>query len=110
MYSQKYCGFNSFVLTFYFCSHGTCNAVVLWADYDFDDKHIISTGPREATVINKKIEWDYYSRQGVHLLKRPIKMSKEESELITNCSIKVEASFEPFKSEDFTFCFTIENT
>jgi hypothetical protein len=60
--------------------------------YDFDDKHIISTGPREATVINKKIEWDYYSRQGVHLLKRPIKMSKEESELTTNCSIKVEAS------------------
>ena len=37
-------------------------------------------------------------------------MSKEESELTTNCSIKVEASFEPFKSEDFTFCFTIENT
>ncbi|XP_071172911.1 protein arginine N-methyltransferase 7-like [Mytilus edulis] len=87
-------------------SHGNCNGVVLWADFDFGDGNVITTGPRDITVINQKIEWDYYSRQGVHLLKKPVQISAEDLKLSKQCVIKIETKFEPFKSDDFAFAFS----
>lgn len=81
---------------------------MLWADFDFGDGNVITTGPRDITVINKKIEWDYYSRQGVHLLKKPVQISAEDLKLSKQCVIKIETKFEPFKSDDFAFAFSTE--
>ncbi|CAH0381142.1 unnamed protein product [Bemisia tabaci] len=42
---------------------GTCHGVVLWADWCLDDLDIISTGPLD--LINEKLVWDKYTKQGV---------------------------------------------
>ena len=55
---------------------GKCNGVVLWAEFDFGDGQIISTGPRSAIELNKHVQWDYYTRQGIHLLHNPIELGE----------------------------------
>ena len=45
-----------------------CNGLALWADFGFGEDWI-STGPRKEILIGKKIQWDWYTRQGVHLIK-----------------------------------------
>ena len=45
-----------------------CNGLALWADFGFSES-LITTGPTKEIVIGKKIQWDWYTRQGVHLLK-----------------------------------------
>lgn len=85
------------------CSCGSCNGVALWADFYFNEGRVISTGPRETTVIGQKIEWDYYCRQGVHLLKGPINTDSGNK----TCAVKIKTDFIPFESEDITFSFVV---
>ena len=46
-----------------------CNGVALWADFNFGDG-VITTGPTNEILIGKKIQWDWYTRQGVHLFRQ----------------------------------------
>ncbi|GIY94694.1 protein arginine N-methyltransferase 7 [Caerostris extrusa] len=43
-------------------SSGTCNAVALWADYNFNNIEI-STGPTQPIVTNHEIQWDMNNKQ-----------------------------------------------
>lgn len=51
---------------------GSCNGIALWVDWklngDDDPKSTVSSGPCAKVEIGKFIDWDYHSRQGVHLL------------------------------------------
>ncbi|XP_062594524.1 protein arginine N-methyltransferase 7-like [Saccostrea cucullata] len=78
---------------------GKCNGIVLWAEYQFTDELTISLGPREKVIVGEKVEWDFYSKQGVHLL-----MNKGKS-LIENIeTINVSLTFVPINADfDFTF-------
>ena len=46
-----------------------CNGLALWADFSFGEDLKISTGPVKEIVVGEKIDWDYYTRPGVHLIK-----------------------------------------
>lgn len=50
--------------------HEPCNGLALWADFSFGEDWI-STGPTKEVLVGKKILWDFYTRQGVHLIKHP---------------------------------------
>nr|XP_022342003.1 protein arginine N-methyltransferase 7-like [Crassostrea virginica] len=45
-----------------------CNGIVLWTEYQFTDQLKVSLGPREKVVVGEKVNWDFYSKQGIHLL------------------------------------------
>lgn len=50
---------------------GTVNGVALWCEFHFGDGQTVNTGPRQPPVIGQKVEWDFYSRQAVHLCHSP---------------------------------------
>ncbi|XP_052815525.1 protein arginine N-methyltransferase 7-like isoform X2 [Mya arenaria] len=81
-----------------------CNGVALWAEFDFGDGHVISTGPREPIRTGHKITWDYYTRQGVHLLYNSRRINCLQSG-DDNCHITVSVKFVPQKG-DISFKFS----
>lgn len=52
---------------FSFYSNGSCNGVAVWIDWQLDPDLSISCGPTEEVIPGKRISWDPYTRQGVHL-------------------------------------------
>ena len=86
----------------YFCDRyreGTVNGVALWCEFHFGDGHTISTGPRQPPVIGQRVEWDYYSRQAVHLCHSPRAVS-------THCTLHFHVHFKPNEgSISFTWDF-----
>jgi len=77
----------------------------LWAGFDFGDGHVISTGPSEPIKTSEYIVWDYYSRQGVHLLYNNMKTKGMANVDNKNCEISVKVKFIPQKG-DVSFKFT----
>nr|XP_034337703.1 protein arginine N-methyltransferase 7 [Crassostrea gigas] len=76
-----------------------CNGVVLWAEYQFTDQLKVSLGPREKVIVGEKVEWDFYSQQGINLLTNKGKDSIENLK-----TIDVSLTFKP-TTGDFDFIF-----
>lgn len=76
-----------------------CNGVVLWAEYQFTDQLKVSLGPREKVIVGEKVEWDFYSKQGIHLL------TNKGKDFVENLkTIDVSLTFKP-TTGDFDFIF-----
>lgn len=88
---------------FFLCRGVKCNGIVLWAEYQFTDQLTLSLGPRKKVTIGEKVEWDFYSKQGVHLL-----MNKGKSCIENLQTISVSLIFVP-GSGDFDFVFKTIN-
>nr|XP_034196568.1 protein arginine N-methyltransferase 7 isoform X1 [Osmia lignaria] len=48
---------------------GMCNGVALWVDWDLDSEITVSSGPTAKIQPGKRISWDPFTRQGVHLFR-----------------------------------------
>ncbi|XP_076749942.1 arginine methyltransferase 7 isoform X1 [Xylocopa sonorina] len=48
---------------------GMCNGVALWVDWQLDSEISVSSGPIDEVQPGKRISWDPFTRQGVHLFK-----------------------------------------
>ncbi|KZC12131.1 Protein arginine N-methyltransferase 7 [Dufourea novaeangliae] len=48
---------------------GSCNGVVLWVDWHLDSEVTVSSGSKTETQPGKRISWDPFTRQGVHLFR-----------------------------------------
>ncbi|KAG5338171.1 ANM7 methyltransferase, partial [Acromyrmex heyeri] len=59
---------------------GTCNGIAIWVDWQLDSDLSVSCGPIEEIVPSKRVSWDPYTRQGVHLF-RTISNVTEKSTL-----------------------------
>lgn len=46
-----------------------CNGVALWVDWDLDSEITVSSGPTAKIQPGKRISWDPFTRQGVHLFR-----------------------------------------
>lgn len=70
-----------------YSSSGSCNGIAFWTEYHFlnTPASIISTGPLNDLALNHFIDWDMYTRQGVHLFWKPIEATAEEGATI-KCS------------------------
>lgn len=81
-------------------SSGSCNGIAFWTEYNFlnTPSSIISTGPLSDLALNKFIDWDMYTRQGVHLFWKPIESNAEEVKPIT-CRVQSENNTISFKFE-----------
>ncbi|XP_076243274.1 arginine methyltransferase 7 isoform X2 [Calliopsis andreniformis] len=64
---------------------GSCNGVALWVDWHLDSEITVSSGPITEIQPGKRISWDPFTRQGVHLF-RDIKTVTQQS--ILSCSFK----------------------
>lgn len=66
---------------------------------------MISTGPSQPIRIGQRVTWDFYSRQGVHLLynnRKPKEISKTRN---NNFEIDVSVKFLPQSGDvSFRFC------
>lgn len=64
-----------------FHSSGSCNGIAFWTEYNFFNTPatVVSTGPLNDLALNKFIDWDMYTRQGVHLFWKPIESNGEEA-------------------------------
>lgn len=81
-----------------------CNGVVLWAEYQFTDQLKVSLGPREKVIVGEKVEWDFYSKQGIHLL------TNKGKDFVENLkTIDVSLTFKP-TTGDFDFIFKTKTT
>ncbi|XP_052231966.1 protein arginine N-methyltransferase 7-like isoform X1 [Dreissena polymorpha] len=80
-------------------SNQPCNGIALWAEFNFGDDHVISTGPTQPIKIGCKVIWDYYSKQGVHLF---YNNTKSSGQLLTNSAIEATVKFDPAHGE---LCF-----
>lgn len=61
---------------------GTCNGIALWTEYSFSnsyDANSISTGPTSQVEINKFINWNMHTRQGVRLFTKPINVPENSN-------------------------------
>ncbi|KAL0118065.1 hypothetical protein PUN28_009028 [Cardiocondyla obscurior] len=58
---------------------GSCNGVVIWVDWQLDSDLSVSCGPIEEIVPGKRVSWDPYTRQGVHLFRRVSNVTKEST-------------------------------
>ena len=77
----------------------------MWADFDFGDGHVITTGPKQPIRIGEKVHWDMFSRQGVHLLYNKRKLRDENESGQKDCAIEVSVKFVP-QNGDITFKFS----
>ena len=50
-----------------FNENGTCNGIAFWIDYELNENIWLTTG-----IENENDSWVIYSKQGVHLLPKPI--------------------------------------
>lgn len=57
----------SFIMYFSIYSNGSCNGVAIWVDWQLDLDLSVSCGPIEEVTPGKRMSWDPYTRQGVHL-------------------------------------------
>ncbi|XP_076657785.1 arginine methyltransferase 7 isoform X2 [Halictus rubicundus] len=48
---------------------GSCNGVVLWVDWHLNSDITVSSGPKKEIQSGKRILWDPFTRQGVHLFR-----------------------------------------
>ncbi|EZA46347.1 protein arginine N-methyltransferase 7 isoform X1 [Ooceraea biroi] len=55
---------------------GSCNGVAVWVDWQLDSEISVSCGPIEEVVPGKRVSWDPYTRQGVHLFRRITNVKK----------------------------------
>ncbi|XP_072746127.1 protein arginine N-methyltransferase 7 isoform X1 [Anoplolepis gracilipes] len=51
-------------------SNGSCNGVAVWVDWQLDSDLSVSCGPIEEVIPGRRMSWDPYTRQGVHLFHR----------------------------------------
>ncbi|KAJ8670527.1 hypothetical protein QAD02_001786 [Eretmocerus hayati] len=56
---------------------GSCNGIAIWVDWHLDDEICVSSGPVEEIVPGSRVSWDWYSRQGVHLLSNITQVSNK---------------------------------
>ncbi|XP_076170688.1 arginine methyltransferase 7 isoform X2 [Ptiloglossa arizonensis] len=49
--------------------NGSCNGVALWVDWHLNSEITVSSGPNAEIQPSKRISWDPFTRQGVHLFK-----------------------------------------
>ncbi|XP_053994662.1 protein arginine N-methyltransferase 7 isoform X1 [Hylaeus volcanicus] len=49
--------------------NGSCNGVALWVDWHLDSEITVSSGPNAEIQPGKRISWDPFTRQGVHLFR-----------------------------------------
>ncbi|KAK7504556.1 hypothetical protein BaRGS_00004042 [Batillaria attramentaria] len=75
---------------------GSANGVAMWCEFDFGDGLVINTGPREPPAVGTKVEWDFYTRQGVHLFHQPHTV---------DCGDTIDFNVK-FTPEDGSVCFT----
>lgn len=66
---------------------GMCNALVLYTVWN--DKRELSSGPINEPVPGELINWDVYSKQGVHFVKNPSRLGKELTIEVTFCPEKL---------------------
>ncbi|XP_067651513.1 protein arginine N-methyltransferase 7-like [Haliotis asinina] len=78
-------------------TNGCLNGIALWTEYEFRDTGTVTTGPRKSLRIGENVDWDYYTRQGVHLLKTPRIVSAGHT-------ISLKIQFNP-QTGEFDFCF-----
>ncbi|KAL5021846.1 hypothetical protein ScPMuIL_001001 [Solemya velum] len=89
----------------HFKSEGSCNGVVLWTDCELVEGVSVSTGPRTSIKVGDRVEWDFHSKQGVHLLRTPIPIDTLEKSQAEGQGIRVKLSFTPENGDlDFEFC------
>lgn len=82
-----------------------CNGIALWVDWKLNDsdseKYTVTTGPTTSPIeIGEFITWDFHTRQGVHLLPRPMAM-KTDSELQCDICFVAESGSLTFKFDFF---------
>ncbi|XP_043257673.1 protein arginine N-methyltransferase 7 isoform X1 [Colletes gigas] len=49
--------------------NGSCNGVALWVDWHLNSEITVSSGPTTEIQPGKRISWDPFTRQGVHLFR-----------------------------------------
>ncbi|XP_071086920.1 protein arginine N-methyltransferase 7-like [Haliotis cracherodii] len=76
---------------------GSLNGVAVWTEYEFGEEGTVTTGPRTSLRVGENVDWDYYTRQGVHLLKTPRTVSAGHT-------IVLHVQFDP-KTGEFDFSF-----
>ena len=64
---------------FLFYSNGFCNGIAIWVDWQLDSDLSVSCGPIEEIVPSKRISWDPYTRQGVHLFRTVSNVTKKST-------------------------------
>ena len=58
---------------------GSCNGVALWIDWHLDRDITVSSGPAAEIEPGKRISWDPFTRQGVHLFRNIRNVSRHDS-------------------------------
>ncbi|EGI67279.1 Protein arginine N-methyltransferase 7 [Acromyrmex echinatior] len=58
---------------------GTCNGIAIWVDWQLDSDLSVSCGPIEEIVPSKRVSWDPYTRQGVHLFRTVSNVTKKST-------------------------------
>ena len=86
-----------------FFSPGKCNGIAVWMDFHLDEENSISTGLTSPAKPGEKLNWDFYSRQGVHLFKEPIAINAGKNSDTLSYKIK----FDP-KTGEFDFAFNVQ--
>ena len=84
-----------------FKTSGMCNGVAVWMDWQIDEVRTVTTGPVAPVIPGQKIEWDMYTRQGVHLF-RSVQSVKPEG------ALTYQTKFMP-ESGEVIFNFEINN-
>ncbi|XP_076279439.1 arginine methyltransferase 7 isoform X2 [Lasioglossum baleicum] len=49
--------------------NGSCNGIALWVDWHLNSDITVSSGPKKEIQPGKRILWDPFTRQGVHLFR-----------------------------------------
>ena len=81
----------------------------MWLDYHLDASTVIHSGLLSSPKIGQNLEWDPYSRQGVHLFKRVFPVSVDSPNKRWRLQYKV--VFKPATGEfDFHFDVTAKFT
>ena len=58
---------------------GSCNGIALWVDWHLDRDITVSSGPAVEIEPGKRISWDPFTRQGVHLFRNIRNVSRHDS-------------------------------
>jgi protein arginine N-methyltransferase 7 len=86
-----------------FHNSGICNGVAVWMEFHHGNKTVITTGLVTPPKAGETLQWEENSRQGVHLLKTPIKVD------VTNGAImrlRYKVTFRP-QNGDIDFVFSV---
>lgn len=58
-----------------------CNGVALWVDWQLNSEITVSSGPTVEVQFGKRISWDPFTRQGVHLFKDITQVTQQSTVL-----------------------------